>query len=270
MGRNFMDHAYLLAWALLPGVAGTFRGTNCTGGITDLRGGRFRRRQAAFSVDIHNDGWGWARGAPVTDLINLVDAGGRYGESLRQGLVDRVSRQLQLAFMVEVPANPSNRVTVDPAFTDNLGNMRPILTYDIPDYTMRGVAYARQLSRQIFARLGAEDHTEYNPNFWGYTVYAGEGYEIRGGNHLAGTHSMGSDPSTSVVNADQRCWDYQNLYMVGGGSMPTVSTSNVTLTIAALCLRSIRAMLAQLGSETAPADLTPKGAAKGQPEEVAR
>jgi choline dehydrogenase-like flavoprotein len=270
MGRNFIDHAYLLAWALLPEVAGTFRGTNCTGGITDLRGGRFRRRQAAFSVDIHNDGWGWARGAPMTDLIDLVDAGCRYGESLRQGLVDRVSRQLQLAFMVEVPANPSNRVTVDPAFTDILGNMRPILTYDIPDYTMRGVAYARQLSKRIFARLGAEDHTEYDPNFWGYAAYAGEGYEIRGGNHLAGTHTMGRDPSTSVVNADQRCWDYQNLYLVGGGSMPTVSTSNVTLTVAALCLRSIRAMLAQLDSETAPIDVTSNGATQGQPQEVAQ
>lgn len=270
MGRNFMDHAYLLAWALLPEVAGTFRGTNCTGGITDLRGGRFRRHQAAFSVDIHNDGWGWARGAPMTDLVDLVDAGGRYGESLRQGLVDRVSRQLQLAFMVEVPASPSNRITVDPACTDNLGNMRPILTYDIPDYTMRGVAYARQLSKRIFARLGAEDHTAYDPNFWGYAAYAGEGYEIRGGNHLAGTHMMGRDPSTSVVDADQRSWDHRNLFLIGGGSMPTVGTSNVTLTIAALCLRSVRAMLAQLDSETTPIGVTSDVATQGHLQEVAR
>ncbi|MFF9276993.1 GMC family oxidoreductase [Streptomyces griseosporeus] len=256
MGRNFMDHAYLLAWGLLPEPAGTFRGTVCTGGIADLRGGRFRSRQAAFTIDIHNDGWGWARGAPMTDLISLVDSGGRYGASLRQGLVDRVSRQLQLAFMVEVPADPSNRVTVSPDFTDALGNMRPVLTYDVPEYTMRGVAYARQLSKRIFARLGAEDHTAYNPNFWGYAVHDGEGYEIRGGNHLAGTHVMGRDRSTSVVDADQRCWDYDNLYMVGGGSMPTVGTSNVTLTIAALCLRSARAMLARLDSETAPVNVT--------------
>ena len=261
MGRNFMDHAYLLAWALLPEVAGTFRGTNCTGGITDLRGGRFRRRQAAFSVDIHNDGWGWARGAPMTDLIDLVDNGGRYGEALRQGLVDRVSRQLQLAFMVEVPASPSNRVSVDPTFTDHLGNMRPILTYDLPDYTMRGVAYARQLSRRIFARLGAEDHTSYDPDFWGYLTYEGQGYEIRGGNHLAGTHMMGTDPATSVVDTDQRSWDHRNLYLVGGGSLPTVGTSNVTLTVAALCLRSVRAMLDQLDHDRAPAtigDRTPQ------------
>ncbi len=256
MGRNFMDHAYLLAWARLPEVAGTFRGTNCTGGITDLRGGHFRRRQAAFSVDIHNDGWGWCRGAPITDLLDLVDNGGRYGETLRQGLVDRVSHQLQLAFMVEVPANPSNRVSVDPAYTDHLGNMRPVISYDIPDYTMRGVAYARQLSRRIFARLGAEDHTAYNSDFWGYSTYQGQGYEIRGGNHLAGTHLMGSDPAASVVDANQRTWDHKNLYMVGGGSMPTVGTSNITLTLAALCLRSAGAMLAQLQTEQAPGQVT--------------
>ena len=206
----------------------------------------------------------------MTDLIDLVESGGRYGESLRQGLVDRVSRQLQLAFMVEVPADPSNRVTVDPAFTDTLGNMRPILTYDIPDYTMRGVAYARQLSKRIFARLGAEDHTEYDPDFWGYAVHGGEGYEIRGGNHLAGTHMMGRDPSTSVVNVDQRCWDYDNLYLVGGGSMPTVGTSNVTLTIAALCLRSVRAMVAQLDSDTAAIEISSNGATRGRLQEVSR
>ncbi|MFF8926179.1 GMC family oxidoreductase [Streptomyces longwoodensis] len=256
MGRNFMDHAYLLAWGLLREVAGTFRGTICTGGITDLRGGRFRSRQAAFTIDIHNDGWGWARGAPMTDLISLVDSDGCYGESLRQGLVDRVSRQLQMAFMVEVPATPGNRITVSPDFVDHLGNMRPVLTYDIPEYTLRGVAFARQLSKRIFARLGAEDHTVYNPNFWGYTVHDGEGYEIRGGNHLAGTHVMGRDPSASVVDADQRSWDHENLYLVGGGSMPTVGTSNVTLTVAALCLRSARAMLAQLDSETAPINVS--------------
>ncbi|MER6573816.1 GMC oxidoreductase, partial [Streptomyces sp. NPDC001093] len=110
----------------------------------------------------------------------------------------------------------------------------------------------------------------YDPNFWGYTVHAGEGYEIRGGNHLAGTHTMGRDPATSVVNPDQRCWDHENLYLVGGGSMPTVGTSNVTLTIAALCLRSARGMLAQLDDETAPTDVTSHRHHAATIEEVAR
>ncbi|WP_207436472.1 GMC oxidoreductase, partial [Sabulibacter ruber] len=47
-------------------------------------------------------------------------------------------------------------------------------------------------------------------------------------------------------NTDQRSWDHENLYLVGGGSMPSIGTSNVTLTLAALCYRSARAMLKQL------------------------
>jgi len=49
-----------------------------------------------------------------------------------------------------------------------------------------------------------------------------------------------------VVNPDQRSWDHENLYLVGGGSMPTIGTANVTNTIAALCFRSAQAMLKQL------------------------
>lgn len=246
MGRNLMDHAYLLSWALMPEICGTMRGTNCTGGIVDLRGGAFRRHQAAFSVDIHNDGWGWAVGSPYSDLIELVDNQNKFGGDLRRALIDRVSRQLQLAFMIEVMPEESNRVTVDPAYTDRLGNMRPIISYNIPDYTMRGAAYARQLARLVFQRLGAADYTAYDPADYGYVPFEGEGYVIRGGNHIAGTHVMGSDPGTSVVDADQRSWEHENLYLVGAGSMPTVATANTTLTLAALCFRSAEAMLKQI------------------------
>jgi choline dehydrogenase-like flavoprotein len=253
VGRNLMDHAYLLNWALLPEVAGTMRGTVCTGGICDLRGGSFRRRQAAFSIDIHNDGWGWATGAPDTDLERIVDKENRFGASLRHALVDQISRQLLLAFQTEVPPSESNRITVDPAFTDNLGNLRPIISYHIPEYTMRGVEYGRRLAQRIFARLGAEDHTFYDPSDYGYVSYGGAGYALRGGNHLAGTHMMGTSPGNSVVDERQRSWDHQNLYLVGGGSLPSIGTSNITLTLSALCFKSARHMIDQLRDETAPA-----------------
>jgi choline dehydrogenase-like flavoprotein len=167
IGRNLMDHAYLLSWALMPQVCGTMRGTNCTGGIVELRGGSFRSKQAAFSVDIHNDGWGWAVGSPYSDLISLVDAQNKFGKSLRRDLVDRITRQLQFAFMVEVLPSQSNRVTVDPSYRDQLGNMRPVISYTIPEYTMRGVAYARQFAQLMFQRLGAADYTAYDPSDYG-------------------------------------------------------------------------------------------------------
>jgi choline dehydrogenase-like flavoprotein len=255
MGRNFMDHAYLLSWALMPEVAGTMRGSVCTSGICDVRGGSFRRWQSGFSIDIHNDGWGWAVGSPYSDLVEMVEMQNKIGPELRRALVDRITRQLQLAFMVEVLPTESNRITVDPGYRDALGNMRPVASVNVPGYTMRGVAYARHLARLIFSRLGAEDRTTYVPDDYGYVSFDGQGYVIRGGNHLAGTHIMGTSPSNSVVDAQQRSWDHENLYMVGGGSMASVGTSNITLTIAALCFKSAGHIVDQLARETAPVEV---------------
>jgi choline dehydrogenase-like flavoprotein len=247
VGRNLMDHAYLLCWALMPQDCGTMRGTNCTGGIVALRDGRFRAHQAAFAADIHNDGWGWAVGSPLYDLRLVVDQMNLFGADLRNELLRRITRQLQLAFMIEVMPEESNRVSVDPRYQDSLGNVRPVISYTPPPYTMRGAAYARQFARLVFQRLGAADYTAYDPGDYGYTTYDGEGYIIRGGNHLAGTHIMGSDPRSSVVDPQQRSWEHDNLYLVGGGSMPTIGTANITLTLAALCYRTAEAILRQIG-----------------------
>jgi choline dehydrogenase-like flavoprotein len=249
VGRNLMDHAYLLNWALLPEASGTMRGSICTGGISDLRGGGFRRQQAPFNIDIHNDGWGWAVGSPYTDLLGLVETQNKFGPDLRRELAERITRQLMMAFVAEVMPDEGNRVTVDPSYTDQLGNMRPVISYHLPDYTLRGVAYARELASRIFQRLGAADYTVYDSDDYAYVNYEGQGYVVRGGNHLAGTHIMGSDPSSSVVDADQRSWDHENLYLVGGGSMPSIGTSNITLTLAALCFRSAEHLIDRLRTD---------------------
>ncbi|WP_025742024.1 GMC family oxidoreductase [Aquimarina pacifica] len=246
MGRNLMDHPYLLTWGLLPEIAGTTRGTICTSGISDIRNGDFRTEQAAFAVDIHNDGWGWATGSPTTNLEDIVDNKNKFGKDLRNELVHQISKQLLLANMVEMMPDPCNRITVNPKYVDQLGNPRPIVTMQIPEYTMKGIAYARQMSRQIFQRLGAEDYSVYGTDDYGYVKYKGEGYAIRGGNHLAGTHIMGTDATNSVVDAKQKSWDHSNLYLVGAGSMPTIGTSNTTLTLAALCFKSVDAILEDL------------------------
>jgi choline dehydrogenase-like flavoprotein len=49
---------------------------------------------------------------------------------------------------------------------------------------------------------------------------------------------MGSDPASSVVDANLRAHDVPNLYLVGGGAFVTVSSSPPTLTIAALAIRT--------------------------------
>jgi len=240
IGRNLMDHPFLLNWALMPQVTGTMRGSQSTSGIEELRTGEFRKKQAAFRVSIHNDGWGWSTGAPYAQFLEAVDRQNKFGKKLRERLVDQISRQLQLAIQFELMPDPKNRVTVEDRYTDGLGNLRPVLNYELSDYALEGVAYARRFCQLIFQRLGAEDYTSYDPREPGYLEYKGQGYSIRGGNHWSGTHLMGTNPADSVVDANQRCWDHPNLYPVGGGSMPTIGTSNTTLTLAALCFRTAR------------------------------
>lgn len=243
IGCNLMDHPFILTWSLMPEEVGTMRGPLVTSGIGTFRKGDFRNKLSAFGIDIHNDGWGWA-GISVTDIVrNAVDKNNKYGKALQEELKRRISRQLLLAFMFELPAEQNNRVLIDYRYKDNLGNYRPVINFNLPDYCKESMVHARNLSREIFKKLGAEDHTYYDKCDRSYFEYKGEGYWFRGGNHFSGTHIMGTDKHNSVVNDQLRSWDHENLYLLGSGNMPSIGTSNTTLTIAALSFRASEEIL---------------------------
>jgi choline dehydrogenase-like flavoprotein len=65
--------------------------------------------------------------------------------------------------------------------------------------------------------------------------------------HFAGTHVMGDRAENSVIDSDQRSWEHRNLFLVGSGSFPTMGTSNPTLTMAALTLRTADRLAEELG-----------------------
>jgi choline dehydrogenase-like flavoprotein len=109
------------------------------------------------------------------------------------------------------------------------------------------MAAARSCATQAFALLGASDATAYFPTDPGYVTLDGAGFTYHGSGHIAGTHLMGDDPATSVVDDCQRSWDHENLFVVGAGSMPTISTANPTSTLAALAYRTVDALLDDLG-----------------------
>jgi choline dehydrogenase-like flavoprotein len=63
--------------------------------------------------------------------------------------------------------------------------------------------------------------------------------------HLLGTRRVGSDPATSVTDANHRAWDVPNLYICDGSSFVTGGAVNPTSTIGALALRCADGILAR-------------------------
>lgn len=246
-GRYLMDHPVMLTWGLADRPLGAFRGPGSTSGIETLRTGAFRRRRAAFRVEIDNWGWNWAAGAPWTTAVELVSSRALFGAELRRALRDHVQRQVRLGWEFEVPPNPANRITLDPKSTDRLGEPRPVVSFDPGDYVGAAMAEAKRTSDLIFAACGITDHTRHDPADPGYMTHAGKGYVYQGAGHFVGGHIMGASEAESVVDRDQRVWGRQNLWLVGCGVMPTEGTSNPTLTMAALTLMAADRIHAALG-----------------------
>ena len=168
VGRNLMDHPYLLTWALLPESVGPFRGPFATSGIPSFRDGPFRANGASFRTDLGNWGWNFPTGAPFTDVDNMVDRGNLFGPELRRALHVRISRQVRFGFLIEQLPASTNRVTIDPAYTDALGAYRPVISYDVSEYERAGMALATKVWNSVVRRLGAEDFTQYSPSDPGY------------------------------------------------------------------------------------------------------
>jgi choline dehydrogenase-like flavoprotein len=235
LGRNLMDHPLPVAWGLMPQNIGACRGPGTTSGVESLRDGEFRSRFAAFRMDFGNWGWEFATGSPYSDVRASV-AKGAFGKKLRDELADTLPRQVRIDFLMEQLPDPGNCVTVNPQNVDQLGNMAPLIDYNIDEYTRAGFVEAFKFKDAFFKRLGMKDCTSGQPPFSAPIECNGKMYYYYGAGHVVGTHRMGSSAGTSVVNRQQRAWEHDNLYLAGCGNMPTIATSNPTLTMAALTL----------------------------------
>jgi choline dehydrogenase-like flavoprotein len=232
VGRHLSDHPTMLSIAASVEPYYPYRGPLSVAGIEQLRTGDERRERSAMRIEIGNDGWSWPGFDPLGVAQQLIEEG-RVGADLFRAIGERVPHQVRLASLTEQLPNPDNRVVPDEANRDALGIPRPKLTYAYDDYTVKGIAAAREAHDKLFDALGVT-----------YRLHV-EG--IQGAGHLMGTHRMGADPTTSVTDADGRTHDHPNLFLAGAGLFPTTGTGNPTLTLAALALRTAATIAADLG-----------------------
>ena len=247
LGKRLMDHPCLYAWGLSPVPIGAYRGPLSTAGVDDLRGGAFRSEHAAFRFDIGNDGWRATTGAPDTTVTDAVTKQNLFGSRLHEYLASNLPRHVRISLAVEQLPSTDNTVTIDSGYVDPLGNPRPVISYKIDDYTLAGMVAATDVYRAVFSRAGITDCTNPDEGTWFPSVtYGDRVFHYHGMGHFAGTHVMGDSPDSAVVDPDQRSWEHRNLFLVGAGSFPTMGTSNPTLTMAALALRTAKRLVTEL------------------------
>ena len=225
VGRNLMDHPIQLSWALAPEPIYPYRGPASTSGIDGVRDGAFRSRFCAGRLEVHNQGWSWPTGGVAADIRKFVGKG-MYGEELRALVKSRGQRELLVGSLLEQLPSPENRITLARNTLDGLGIPRPKIYYGFSGYEKRGMQEAQVLRNHLLTKLNCTEVTH--------------GDMIYGAGHIMGTYRMGLNPKTSVVDANLRSHDHQNLYLLGSGVFPTVGSANPALTIAALAERCAR------------------------------
>lgn len=259
VGCNLMDHVLYLSWALIDESAGSiwgYRGPLATSGIESLRDGDFRGQRAAFRLEIGNEGWNFPASDPYTTTMDYIQGTNTAqlnsnqkrlgGLALVNQLNTLLTRQFRIAALFEQAPQQENCITLDPTNVDGLGIPRPKVDYGLDPYTMEGFRVAADVCSKIYQRMGATEFTRTSTGGAGDFTYKGKNYHYYGAGHVMGTHRMGTDPNTSVVDANQQAHDVTNLWVVGSGSFPTVATANPTLTLLGLAFKSAASIIAAL------------------------
>lgn len=224
VGRNYMDHPGLFIRMRLPEAVYSGRGPVTTQQCLTHCEGNFRRHHAAWLMDSNN----------TLDLHSLAQ------QALLEGLspptLDHILRQraehyYQIDAHMEQLPNTSNRITLNWVKRDRAGQPAMRLNYALNAYEQAGLDQIRKVFNTMGQALGATQTTLSEP-------FAHH--------HLMGTARMGQDYRYAVADSHGRTHDHRNLFLLGSALFPTSGTANPTLTIAALALRSSRAIQRQL------------------------
>jgi glucose dehydrogenase len=218
VGRNLMDHpgtgvTFYASEKLWPG-----RGPQEMTSLIGFRDGAFRANESGKKIHLSNL-------SRVDTETKKIFAQGKLlkPDELDAQIRDRAARFVEFDSFHEILPQPVNRIVPSKTETDAIGIPRPEITYQIDDYVRRSAVHTREIYATAAKVLDGTDvqfQDDFAPN-----------------NHITGATIMGSDPRDSVVDKDCRTFDHPNLFIASSGTMPTVGTVNVTLTIAALALR---------------------------------
>lgn len=226
VGRNLMDHnAFSLAMiADEPMWSG--RGPVQQGDVLKWRDGDFRRFHGCIRHEVGN----FVGNVQITERLLSQ---GIIGPELDEKIRHMAARWVFMDSNIEMLPEPGNRMTLSTSKRDFYGLPLMDIYYDVNDYARAAGAVIKDDYARFLSLLGGEIFDQ-NLTTW----------ENR--DHPMGTVIMGNDPRNSVVNAEGRSHDHDNLFIATTGIMPAASVVNPTLTGCALSLRSAAIMLKEI------------------------
>ena len=175
------------------------------------------------------DGRHPTRGVPLDfglDSGQLFD-GPRWGIDYKNNLAHEFSHVA--AFDGHTTSLPlaSNNVTLDPTYKDKFGRPAIRCTYMDHEDDLATMSWFLDKNTELMEAAGAIKMAGSYP----------EGGQ-EGNVHLLGTCRMGDDPTTSVINSNNRSHDVPNLFMCDGSTLVTSGRGQPTMTIMALAFRA--------------------------------
>ena len=190
-------------------------------------------RQLDFPRGYHIEIWG-GRGMPGAGAMSGLHErpiGGGYGKDLKAAARTYYGATIGFDGRGEQIPNQHCYCEIDPAVVDRWGI--PVLRFHWKwsDYEIRQARHMQKTFAQLIDAMGGTPLWTEDPETGG--IDAG-GRII----HELGTTRMGSDPRSSVLNANCQAHEVPNLFITDGGSFVSQADKNPTWTILALSMRT--------------------------------
>jgi glucose dehydrogenase len=233
LGRYFVSHPVIDVTGRLHRPSFPHRVGFSTAMSRQFAVGGDRARRGAFLLEFLNT----AGSVPAA----IAAASSERGAALRAQVRAEYGRTVGVRIYCEPLPHRDSSVTLDRQAVDYFGNPAPHVTPAVQAYERDGLREAQGFAIEILRAMDAVD------------IAPGP---LRFSGHQIGTHRMGADPATSVVDADLRSHEIANLYLVGSGSFVTATASHPTLTIAALAIRAAEHIALRLRPAAGPGKLT--------------
>jgi choline dehydrogenase-like flavoprotein len=155
-----------------------------------------------------------------------------FGVQVYQRPVSKAQSGFSASSFAEMLPRPENRVMLDATRRDAWGI--PVLHIDCRHRDAELAQVREQLSAlRELAGVAGVTLTSMTPWPPGMSM------------HECGTARMGRDPSTSVLDPYNQCWEARGLYVTDAACFPSQGTQSPTLTILALTARACDHALAQ-------------------------